>query len=462
MRFSNDGSTWSAWETYATSRTWIVSSGTGTRTVSAQFRDAAGNISPTASDSIQLDTTPLPTVSFVSTNIAENAGSATVLVQLSNPFNRDVLVNVFTSDGTASAGTDYVATNRTLLFPPNTTAQPFIIMLKDDPDVELNETVILNFGTVSNAVTGRSGTLTILDNDVPAVAFAASTFSVGEADGAAAISVKLSAASANPVYVRLVATGGTALDGSDFVATNLLVSFPPGQTSQTAKIAIIDNDIDEPHETVSLSLNSATNANIGTPATATLTIIDDDPPHVFFKDAAYVVAENVGVAVIDVRLTKSYAQNVYVDYTAAGGTATPGVHYNPTSGTVQFVPGQTNKLFLVTIFNNNQPDLPPERTVHLGLSNIVGGSLGLRDDAELVIRDDDSPPRLVAPRLGTNGVFEVSLVGAPGQRFTIQRADLLGNWANLVTRTNMTGNEEFSDPIALGKVGRFYRTALAP
>ncbi|PYI86995.1 MAG: hypothetical protein DME26_07730 [Verrucomicrobia bacterium] len=174
------------------------------------------------------------------------------------------------------------------------------------------------------------------------------------------------------------------------------------------------------------------------------------------------MAENVGVAVIDVRLTKSYAQNVYVDYTAAGGTATPGVHYNPTSGTLQFVPGQTNKLFLVTIFNNNQPDLRPERTVHLGLSNIVGGSLGLRDDAELVIRDDDSPPRLVAPRLGTNGVFEVSLVGAPGQRFTIQRADLLGNWANLVTRTNMTGNEEFSDPIALGKVGRFYRTALAP
>jgi hypothetical protein len=52
MRFSNDGFVWSAWTPYATSASWTLSSGDGTKTVRAQFRDAAGNLSAVALDSI--------------------------------------------------------------------------------------------------------------------------------------------------------------------------------------------------------------------------------------------------------------------------------------------------------------------------------------------------------------------------------------------------------------------------
>jgi len=58
MRFSNDGSSWSDWETYATARPdWDLSSyggdaAFGTKTVRAQYRDASGNISATYSDAI--------------------------------------------------------------------------------------------------------------------------------------------------------------------------------------------------------------------------------------------------------------------------------------------------------------------------------------------------------------------------------------------------------------------------
>jgi hypothetical protein len=68
MRFANDGATWSTWTAYATTANWALANGTGTRTVSAQFKDAAGNISTAATDSITVsapdpgDTTP-PTVS---------------------------------------------------------------------------------------------------------------------------------------------------------------------------------------------------------------------------------------------------------------------------------------------------------------------------------------------------------------------------------------------------------------
>ncbi len=42
MRFSNDGSTWSSWTPYATTKTWTLTDGNGQKTVYAQYMDAAG------------------------------------------------------------------------------------------------------------------------------------------------------------------------------------------------------------------------------------------------------------------------------------------------------------------------------------------------------------------------------------------------------------------------------------
>ena len=55
MRFSNDGVAWSNWEPYKTIKKWILTAGSGPRTVWAQFIDQAGNISAqTISDDIDL------------------------------------------------------------------------------------------------------------------------------------------------------------------------------------------------------------------------------------------------------------------------------------------------------------------------------------------------------------------------------------------------------------------------
>ena len=58
MRFSNDGVTYSTPEPYATTKSWSLASGDGSKTVSVQFADAAGNWSQPASDTIILDMTP--------------------------------------------------------------------------------------------------------------------------------------------------------------------------------------------------------------------------------------------------------------------------------------------------------------------------------------------------------------------------------------------------------------------
>lgn len=56
MRFSNNAATWSAFEPFAPTKAWTLPGGDGTKTVYAQFRDHAGNVSGTASDTIVLDT----------------------------------------------------------------------------------------------------------------------------------------------------------------------------------------------------------------------------------------------------------------------------------------------------------------------------------------------------------------------------------------------------------------------
>ncbi|NIQ97980.1 MAG: hypothetical protein GWO11_05855 [Desulfuromonadales bacterium] len=64
MALSNDGVIWSAWQNYATSASWELTSGDGTKAVSVKFRDFAGNVSPVYSDTINLDATA-PVVNLV-------------------------------------------------------------------------------------------------------------------------------------------------------------------------------------------------------------------------------------------------------------------------------------------------------------------------------------------------------------------------------------------------------------
>jgi hypothetical protein len=61
MRFSNDGTTFGAWVPFAAGASYALPSGDGAKTVFVQYRNGAGAISATASDSITLDTTK-PTI----------------------------------------------------------------------------------------------------------------------------------------------------------------------------------------------------------------------------------------------------------------------------------------------------------------------------------------------------------------------------------------------------------------
>jgi len=65
MQFSNDNQRWSEPETYAATKTWVLASDEGVKTVYVKFKDAAGNWSFVFSNTIILDTAP-PQISITS------------------------------------------------------------------------------------------------------------------------------------------------------------------------------------------------------------------------------------------------------------------------------------------------------------------------------------------------------------------------------------------------------------
>ena len=54
MRFSDDGSSWSGWEAFAVTKAWDLTSGNGMKTVYVEYRDMAGNLSGSLTDTILL------------------------------------------------------------------------------------------------------------------------------------------------------------------------------------------------------------------------------------------------------------------------------------------------------------------------------------------------------------------------------------------------------------------------
>ena len=97
-----------------------------------------------------------------------NAGNTflTFNVSLSFRSGETVTVDFATADGTAIAGTDYVATSGTLTFSPGVTSQTVTVSVIGDVLIESNETVLLNLSN-STGVTIRDAQAvgTIVDND---------------------------------------------------------------------------------------------------------------------------------------------------------------------------------------------------------------------------------------------------------------------------------------------------------
>ena len=79
---------------------------------------------------------------------------------------------------------------------------------------------------------------------------------------------------------------------------------------------------------------------------------------------------------------------ITVDYLTVEGTATNGVDFTTTNGTVTFAAGVASKTITVPLLNDTSIDGDKELTV--GLTNAVGAVLGATTNSTVTLRDTDS------------------------------------------------------------------------
>ncbi|MFZ6005504.1 MAG: beta strand repeat-containing protein, partial [Actinomycetota bacterium] len=385
-----------------------------------------------------VDDDAAPNLQSDAPSAAETSGSTSLVfaVTLDSPSGRTVSVDYATSNGTATAGSDYTAASGTLIFAAGDVSETVTVPVTGDAVNEPDETVILTLSSAVNAAIPQpTATGTILNDDPqPLLSVADVTFTEGNSGTASAsLAVTLSAASGQPVTVDIATTGaGTATAATDYHVTSEGLTFPAGTTSRTFSVPVVGDVLDEDNETVSIELTNAVGAGIGD-GSATLTIADNDAmPSLSLSDAS-VMEGNSGTAPVSLTLTLSApsGRDVSVDVSDSSGSAVAGADYAPQSGTNIDIPaGSTTATVAASVFG----DLIDEanETFTLNLSGATNAAIG--DGAGLItILDDDSGPSISIgdaselegtglPTTDTILTFTVTLSAASEQTATVAYA----------------------------------------
>jgi uncharacterized repeat protein (TIGR01451 family) len=223
----------------------------------------------------------VPSISIGDATVTEgNAGTTTAsfLVTLSTASFQTVSVGFSTSNGTATAGSDYTASSGTVTFTPGNTSQTVDVTVSGDTTVEPDETFGVNLSGASGAtIADGSATGTIVNDDVASLSIGDTTVTEGDSGTTtASFPVTLSAASASAVAVDFATANGTAIAGSDYTTTSGTLTFNPGDLSKTIDVPIKGDTVFESTETFLVNLSNPVSATIAD-GSATGTIIDNDP-----------------------------------------------------------------------------------------------------------------------------------------------------------------------------------------
>jgi PKD repeat protein len=407
------------------SRSWDFGDGTTSTATNPSKTYATAGTYPVAltvtdngglsNQTTQQVTVVAPTVSLSIADVAVKEGnsgtkSLTFKVTLSAASTSNVTYNIATADGTATAGSDYVAnslTNQTI--PAGSLSKNFNVTINGDTTVEPDETFFVNISNVNGALVARGQAVGTIQNDditnsAPTAGFTYTT------NGLTANFTDTSSDSDGSIASRSWDFG----DGTSSIATN------PSKTYATAgtylvKLTVTDNG----------GLSSAT--------TQSVTVVAA-PPTVSLSIADMAVKEgNSGTKtlVFKVVLSAVSSTNVTYNIATADGTATAGSDYVASSLTNQTITaGLLSKTFSVTI--NGDTMVEPDETFFVNISN-VNGALVARGQAVGTIQNDDYPSlsigdvSVIEGNSGTSlATFTISLSGAAPTDVTYDIATLNG------------------------------------
>ena len=382
------------------------------------------------------DNDSAPEIAFEATTSSglESVSTKAITVDLSSVSAQNVTVNYAVTGTATGSGTDYTLANGTLTINAGSTTGTITVagIVNDGAD-EGNETVVLTLSSPSNATLGSDDvhTFTILDPLVaPDIEFADASSSGSESASSKDLTIQLDASSGSNVTVDYAITGTATGSGTDFTLDNGTATITAGSTSTTITIAgIVDDSLDEPNETIIITLSNPTNANPGSTLVHTYTITDNDSaPVVDFNTTSSNGAESVSSKAITVDLSAASGQNVTVDYAVTGTATGSGTDYTLANGTLTINAGSTSGTINISSIIDDSIDESNE-TVIVTLSNPSNATLGSDDAHTYTITDNDSAPVVDFNATSSSGAESVSSAGltvdlsaASGQNVTVDYA----------------------------------------
>lgn len=197
-------------------------------------------------------------------------------------------VNFSTVNGTATAGSDYVARSGTLNFAANEATKTISITINGDKTLEPDETFTVNLSNPVNAtIIDSQATGTIINDDtVPNSTVTLRVNPSGISEDAVTNFVYTftrTGSLTNALTVNFK-VGGTASFGSDytrigsnpFTAANGSVTFAANASTATLTLDPIADTRLENNETIDITLTNGNGYNLGTTSPVVATIIEDD------------------------------------------------------------------------------------------------------------------------------------------------------------------------------------------
>jgi hypothetical protein len=314
-------------------------------------------------------------------------------------------VNYATSDGTATAGSDYTATSGTLNFADGEVTKTFTIAMQDDDVFEGNETINVTLSNPTGGPTlGTPATAVVTINDgesTPFVSLSASPVIEGDA-GTTPITfnVTLSNRTTRTVTMNYSTADVSATSGPDYAATSGTLTFNPLDKTKTITVLVNGDLVEEGNESFALNLSNIVNAS-NTSTQTTAVISDDDSPGFRFTANSYSVNEADGRATLTVTRKGDTSSAGSVNYqtldlsnaircddtTTLPGRAFARCDYATSVDTLTFAPGVTQNTFTIPIINDAHVEGP--ESLQVVLNTAVGGLLQAPSNVFVNIVDDD-------------------------------------------------------------------------
>ncbi len=328
----------------------------------------------------------------------EDAGAVTITLRRTGDTSEALTVFYLTA-GTAVSGEDYISLPDDFIIPANASSATFTLSIVDDATAEASENIVIIldafFGGPYQLSDDQDVTeILIRDNDDTTVIVSAADDFVSENSTTPGLFTIARFGDLSQDITVGLDSDGTALVGRDFdPPLPSQVALAAGIAATTLDLNMTDNAVQDGPRTVTVSVRVGENYLVGTPGSATITIIDDDgtfPEANFDLDQ---IVEEGDTAIVRVRLSRAAdSYPVRIPYTFSG-SASEGSDYEVLSEDLLIESGTLGEIAVVTIKEQNVEVF--DETLTFAMGEPVNARIGGKRTHTVTISENNIAPRVM-------------------------------------------------------------------